>query len=99
MPITFSCIVSLFAACAVVPPEAWTFDPTQPPPKISLPVEQVAPLTDRLAQLQLQRNDIRARIAVEPDGHTRLTLYSSLHRVGRELSKLDRHLATVAGAR
>jgi hypothetical protein len=99
MPITLSCLFSLFAACTVVPPQAWTFDPTQPPAKATLPMEQVVALTDRIAQLQLQRNDIRARIAGEPDAQKRLDLYGSLHRVGSELSRLDRRLSTVASAR
>jgi hypothetical protein len=99
MPITVSCLLSLFAACSVVPPDAWTFDPTRPPVKAALPMDQVVALTDRVAQLQLQRNDIRARIANEPDAARRLDLYRSLHRVGMELSPLDRRLGSVASAR
>jgi hypothetical protein len=92
-------LLALLAGCSVVPREAWTFDPTQPRPKASIPVEEAVALTDRTAQLQLQRNDIRARIAAEPDVWARQRLYRQLHAVGMELSPLERQLATVASAR
>ena len=100
MPIV-ACIpaLALFTACSVVPPQAWTFDPTQPPQKASLPTAEVAALTERTAGLQLRRNEIRARIANERDAARRLVLYDQLHRVGVELSPLDRRLAGVAAAR
>ena len=74
--------------CAVVPPAAWDFDPASPPP------QQVAPLPQRLAQLRIERNAIRTRIAGERDVRQRLALYEQLHRVGMELSPLERQLAT-----
>lgn len=97
-------VLSLLAAlggCSVgvVPPQAWNFDPTPPQPKASLPPEQVAVLTDRLAQLQIERNAIRARISVERDVWARQRQYAELHRVGLELSPLERRLAGVAAAR
>jgi hypothetical protein len=91
--------LALAAGCSVVPPAAWTFDPTHPAPKEALPMADVVALTDRAAQLQLQRNEIRGRIAAAPDTWARQRLYGELHVVGAELSRLDRRLATVAAAR
>jgi hypothetical protein len=93
------CALALLNACSVVPIQAWTFDPTQPKPKAAASVAEVVALTDRTAQLQIERNDIRARISLEPDARSRLGLYDNLHRVGMELSPLERRLASVAGAR
>jgi hypothetical protein len=90
---------ALLSACSVIPPAAWTFDPTQPQPKPTLAVAQAVALTDRTAQLQLERNEIRTRIANEPDARKRVGLYESLHRIGIELSPLERQLASVAAAR
>lgn len=92
-------LLAVLAGCAVVPPAAWEFDPTRPAAKATLPAPQVAALTQRLAQLQLQRNEIRARIAAERDVRARQQLYADLHRVGMELSPLERQLAAVAAAR
>jgi hypothetical protein len=89
-------VLALLAGCTVVPPDAWTFDPTHPAAKAPLPTEQAVALTERVASLQLQRNDIRARIAIEPDALKRQDLYASLHRVGLELSPLERRLSNVA---
>jgi hypothetical protein len=94
-----SVFLALLGGCSVVPNAAWTFDPTRPQPKPVLAVQEAASLTDRLAQLQLQRNEIRARIASEPDARVRLSLYGQLHAVGRELSALERRLTTYASAR
>lgn len=100
MRIAISCVLlALLGGCSVVPNAAWTFDPTHPQPKPALAVQEAAGLTDRLAQLQLQRNDIRSRIASEPDARVRLGLYEQLHSVGRDLSRLERRLATYASAR
>lgn len=93
-------VLALLTSCAaVVPPQAWTFDPTQPQPRLALATAEVVALTDRVAQLQLQRNEIRARIAMEPDVWKRQGYYLQLHSVGMELSPLERRLATVASAR
>ena len=93
-------VLALLTACAtVVPPQAWTFDPAQPQPKVVLPTAEVVALTDRVAQLQVQRHEIRARIASEPDAWNRQALYAQLHSVGVELSPLERRLASVASAR
>lgn len=91
--------LALLTACTVVPPQAWTFDPTQPQPKPTLAMAEAVALTDRTAQLQLERNAIRTQIAGEPDARRRLPWYESLHRVGMELSPLERRLASVAAAR
>lgn len=84
------------AGCAVVPPSAWTFDPAMASPKMVLPAPEVAELTGRVAQLQLERNAIRARIAAQRDVRQRQALYAQLHAVGSRLSPLERRLATVA---
>lgn len=79
--------------CAVVPPAAWDFDPARPRPRAALPPQQLAAMTQRLAQLQIERDAIRSRIASERDVRQRLALYEHLHRVGMELSPLERQLA------
>ena len=93
-------LLALLAACApVVPPQAWTFDPTQPQPKLALSTAEAAALTDRVAQLKLQRQDIRSQIATEPDALKRQGQYERLHAVGTQLSPLERRLAAVASGR
>ncbi|MES3002349.1 MAG: hypothetical protein V4787_16790 [Pseudomonadota bacterium] len=97
-----SAVLVAFAAlagCAVVPPQAWNFNPMQPQAKRTLPMEQVVALTDRVAQLQIERNEVRARIAATPDIGQRVALYSELHAIGSRLSPLERELATVASSR
>jgi hypothetical protein len=92
-------LLALLGGCAVVPPAAWTFDPTRPQPKPSLEAAEAVALTERIAQLQLQRNEIRARIAAEPDIWNRQDLYSQLHAVGMRLSRQERRLSMYANAR
>ena len=87
------------SGCAVAPPSAYTFDPTRPQAKPVLPTEEAAALTGRIAQLQVERVAIRNRIATETDVWKRLGLYSDLHRVGSELSPLERRLNLYAQAR
>lgn len=91
--------LALVSGCSVVPPAAWTFDPTRPAPKETLPMDETVALTDRVAQLQLQRNEIRVRIATESDIWARQPLYGELHSVGMQLSPFERRLASVAAAR
>lgn len=95
----FLSVLALCSACSVVPPQAWTFDPRDPPPKIALPAAEVAAIADRLAELQLERNQIRTRIAGERDVWQRQEQYRQLHRVGTELSPLERQIAGIASAR
>jgi hypothetical protein len=92
-------VLALCSACSVVPPQAWTFDPREPPPKITLPAAEVAAMTDRLAELQLERDQVRARIAAERDVWQRQEHYRQLHQVGRELSPLERQLTGTVAAR
>jgi hypothetical protein len=89
----------LLAGCTVVPTEAWTFDPTRPPTKAVLPAQELAALSDRIASLQLQRNEIRTRIAGQPDPRQRQQLYSQLHDLGMQLAPLERRMATVVSGR
>ena len=84
------------AGCSVVPSQAWNFDPTRPQPKAMLAAAEAAALTDQVAQLQMQRNQIRADIAVEPDIWKRQAHYTRLHQAGVELSPLERRLAAAA---
>ena len=91
--------VALLAGCSVVPRAAWTFDPSQPPPRATVPMEEIVVLTDRAAQLQLERNEIRSRIASEPDIWERQRLYARLHSVGMDLSPLERRIGGIASAR
>ena len=89
---------ALLGACSVVPPEAWTYDPAHPP-KASMPTEELAALNNRVADLQLRRDDIRTRIASESNVWARLGLYADLHNVGSELSPLERRLNGIASSR
>lgn len=92
-------LLAMCSACSVVPPSAWTFDPRTPPAKIALPAEEVAAMTNRLAQLQIERNQVRAQIASERDAWQRQEQYGRLHDVVAELAPLERRLAGVANAR
>jgi hypothetical protein len=92
-------LVALLAGCAVVPPQAWTFDPTHPQAKPVADPVKVAPLTDQVAQLQLRLNEVRAKIAVEGDAGKRLALYAEENRIHRRLGPLQRELAQYASAR
>lgn len=100
MKTVITCVaLAWLSGCAVVPPDAWSFDPTRPAAKPVLPAEQLATLTDRVAELQLQRNAIRASIATQPDVWQRQNLYEQLHAVGMRLSPLERQLAGAASSR
>ena len=92
-------LLALCSACAVVPDPAWTYDPRTPPAKVALPPQELVPLTERLAQLQIERNQIRDRIAGERDVWVRQEHYRQLHAVGMELSPLQRRLSGVELAR
>lgn len=93
---------ALLAGCSTVSAvrDAWTWDPTAPqqPERVVLAPEQLGALTNRLAELQIQRNEIRSRISAEPDVWARQRLYEDLHGVGRQLSPLERRLAAAAPA-
>lgn len=101
LPVMFAA-AALLAGCSSVSSvrDAWTWDLTQPPARSAAVVapEQAATLTNRMAQLQIQRNEIRSRISAEPDIWARQRLYEELHSVGRELSPLERQL-TASNAR
>lgn len=91
---------AVLAGCSsVVPPAAWTFDPTRPAPRSAPPAAELAALTNRTAGLQLERNDIRGRIAAEGDARNRQPLYERLHAVGMALSPLERRLAAIGAGR
>jgi hypothetical protein len=86
------------AGCSVVPTDAWTYDPAHPP-KVTLSTEELVALTSRVADLQLQRTQIRDHIAAETDVWARQSDYRALHRVGLQLSPLERQLGNVAQGR
>ena len=85
--------------CSVAPREAYRFDPTHPQPRPTADAAKAAELTNRIAGLQARLNDVRAEIAAQPDTEHRLPLYSREHRIGRQLSPLQRELAQYAQAR
>ena len=93
-------LLVLCCSCSVsvVPSQAWTFDPGQLQPRTRLAPEELAPLTARVAQLQLQRNEIRSRIAAETDVWQRQRQYAELHVVGMELAPLERRLSGIESA-
>lgn len=97
---TFSiALLAVLAGCSVVPPHAWTFDPTHPQAKPVADPVAIAPLTNRIAQLQLQLDEVRAKIATEPDAARRRALYSEENRIHRRLGPLQREIAQYASAR
>jgi hypothetical protein len=93
--------VTLFvlAGCSVVPPQAYTYDPTHPQPKPVADAAQVAPLTNRVAQLQDELNGVRTQIAEQSDTRKRLPLYEQENSIHRQLGPLQRELAQYASAR
>jgi hypothetical protein len=100
MSVSCAALALVVAGCSsVVPPAALTFDPTRPAPKPVLPVQELAALSDRVAQLQLNRNEIRTRIAAESNIWERQRLYEQLHGVGMELSLQERRLSAFAASR
>ena len=92
-------LMAVLAGCSVVPPAAWTYDPTNPQPRPALDQALAVQANQRIADLAIEKNAIRARIAVERDAATRLSLYEDLHRVGRELAPLERRISVYAEAR
>ncbi|MRD47507.1 hypothetical protein GHT07_09475 [Caenimonas koreensis DSM 17982] len=92
-------LIAALAGCSVVPPAAWTYDPTNPRPRPAPDQASAVQANQRIAELALEKNAIRARIAVERDAGARLALYEDLHRVGRELAPLERRISVYAQAR
>jgi hypothetical protein len=92
-------VCAALAGCSVAPPSAYTYDPTHPQPKPALDAARAAPLTNRIAQLELELNAVRAKIAAQPDTWQRLALYGEEHRIHRELGPLERELSQYASAR
>ncbi len=91
--------VALASGCAVVPPQAWNYDPTQPQLRPVMASADAVALSERTAHLQLRRTEIRTRIANEPNVWNRQVLYSQLHAVGMELAPLERRVAGYSQAR
>ena len=92
------------AGCSTVSTvrDAWSWDSTATlqMPRSGSPPAQLSALNERVATLQIERNEIRTRISAEPNIWTRQRLYADLHRVGRQLSPLERELTTAtAGPR
>lgn len=102
LPISLA-TVALLAGCSTVSTmrDAWNWDPTvaQERSRIVRSPEQAGAMTNRLADLQIRRNEIRSRISAEPDIWVRQRLYEELHGVGRQLSPLERQLTAAAPAR
>jgi hypothetical protein len=86
-------------ACSVAPRSAYTFDPTHPQPRPVADAARIAPLTERIARLQVELNDVRSKIASQTDTWERLSLYGQEHRIHRRLAPLERELAQYASAR
>ena len=102
MRLLVSLAAILLAGCSTLSAtrDAWKWDPasSEPTRAVQSP-EQIAGLTSRVADLQLRRNEIRARVGAEPEIWARQRLYADLHQVGRQLSPLERELASAAPAR
>lgn len=91
--------LAALGGCAVVPPTAWNYDPTQPVARTAVPPAELAAMTNRVEQLRAERNEIRARIAAQRDVWQRQREYEELHRAGVRLSPLERQLAALEPAR
>jgi hypothetical protein len=95
--------LALLAGCSTASAvrDAWTWDPTrmQERTRVVLSPEELAARTNRIAQLQQERTAIRDSISAQGDVRERLALYEQLHRVGSQLSPLERQLAAAAPAR
>ena len=98
-PILLAIAAAALAGCSVVPPSAYTYDPTHPQPKPVADAVRIAPLTDRVAQLQIDLNAVRTKIAEQPDTWKRLALYAEENRIHKRLDPLQRELAQYASAR
>lgn len=92
-------VIAALAGCSVVPQQAWTYDGTHPVARIAADAATVAPLTNRVAELQNELNAVRADIAAQPDTPHRLDFYPREHRIGMQLSRAQRELAQYASAR
>lgn len=104
LPLCLSLTLSAFlAGCSTVSTvrDAWDWDPTArlAVTGVRVPPEQLSAMTNRVAELQMERQAIRARIGAEPDIRVRQRLYEDLHHVGRQLSPLERELTAAAPAR
>ncbi len=92
-------VLAALAGCAVVPPQAYSFDPTHPQPRPVAGAAVLVPLTNQIAQLQLQLDEVRAKIAQQPDTYARLGLYGEENSIHRRLDPLQHELAQYASAR
>jgi hypothetical protein len=92
-------LAAIVGGCAVVPPSAFDFDPMQPRAKAAVAPEQFTAWSQRAAQLRVERDAIQARVGAERDAWQRQREYARLHRVGMELSPLERQLADATPAR
>ena len=90
---------ALAGCAAVVPQQAYSFDPTHPQPKPVAGAATLVPLTNQIAHLQLQLDDVRAQIAQQPDSFRRVALYREENRIHRRLDPLQHELAQYASAR
>ncbi len=91
--------LTLASACTVIEPPAVSFNPTVPQPKSTVSVQEAAALSERIARLQAQRNQVRAQTASEPDLWKRQSHYEELHRIGMELSPLERRMQSITATR
>lgn len=92
-------LVAVAGCAAVVAPQAYSFDPTHPQPRPVAEAATLVPLTNRIAQLQLQLDDVRVKIAQQPDSFQRVALYREENGIHRQLDPLQHELAHYASAR
>lgn len=86
-------VLGLLAGCSMISaaPQAWDWDPATNPRVAAADARaRATAYAGRLADLRVQRQDIRARIAAEPDIRQRQALYAQLHQIGLQLSPLER---------
>ena len=83
----------------MVPPQAYSFDPTHPQPRAAADPAAIAPLTNRIAELQIELDKVRMQIAQQPDTWKRLALYEQENGIHRRLDPLQHELSQYASAR
>ena len=98
MRILLPATLLVLAGCTVVPPQAYSYDPTHPQPRAVADPVAIAPLTNRVAQLQVELNDVRGQIALQADSWKRLPLYEQEHAIHGRLDPLQHELGQYAQA-
>lgn len=91
-PIFVLIVLGSLAGCSMLTavPDAWNWDPASRPVVARTDASANFAPSIRVTDLRMQRQEIRTRIAAEPDIRQRQVLYAQLHAIGGQLSPLER---------